>query len=126
MQNISTKDFYSATRYNLDTQNQLWMETIQNSHDIWCDCDCTFAHLLSSIFPPGHQDRTRSIDSILQRDYKKKCLSGGGGEGEIGMADFATERGDLKQTKEEPDAGQEEELDALMAAAAAAEEEEAR
>lgn len=123
MQHISTKDFYSKTKYNLDTQNQLWMETIQNSHDSWCNCDSTFAHLLSSIFPPGHQDRVKSINHILARDYKKKCLSGGSAAESPGGVVGDIEKEDSQLKKEEEEDGPDAELDALMAAAAAAEEE---
>lgn len=123
MQNISSKDFYHETKYNLDTKNQLWMSIIADSHDNWCDCNYPFGHLLSSIFPPGHQDRDKSINFILARDYTEKCLSGGRGEGNHGSPGLDTEKEDTQQIKEEREDLADAELDALMAAAAAAEEE---
>ncbi len=39
-------------------------------------CDCPFAHLLDSIFPPGHTDRNKPVNYIIQRDYQQ-CPSGG-------------------------------------------------
>lgn len=89
MQNISAKDFFVDTPYNQDTKNQIWMSQIADAHDNVCHCNHPFAHLLANIFPPGHKDRTLSINQILQRDYTEKCRSGGGEETETGMADFA-------------------------------------
>lgn len=66
--------------YNLDTKNQLWCSVIADSHDSTCGCKFPFAHLLATIFPPGHQDRNKTIEEILQRDYREQCLSGGDGE----------------------------------------------
>lgn len=54
------------------------MSQLADSHDNFCSCPTPFAHLLASIFPPGHQDRNLSINQILKRDYKELCLSGGG------------------------------------------------
>ncbi len=99
MQNLSAKDFYQETTYNLDTRNQIWMSQIADSHDNFCNCNSPFAHLLASIFPPGHQDRVLSINQILQRDYKAKCLSGGRGEESHGMADSGIK--EEKHTEEE-------------------------
>ncbi len=45
-----------------------------------------FAHLLASIFPPGHKDRDLTVNQILNRDYKELCLSGGKEEKSHGMA----------------------------------------
>jgi len=80
MQNISSADFYSPTTFNGDTKNQIWMSIIADGHDSICNCFHPFAHLLASIFPPGHKDRDLTINQILQRDYKERCHSGGGGE----------------------------------------------
>lgn len=74
MSNITSTDFYKKTPYNPETLNQIWMSEIADSHDIWCNCTGPFAHLLASIFPPGHQDRNRTVEEIIQRDYKQ-CLS---------------------------------------------------
>lgn len=121
MQNLSPADFYQPTEYNLDTQNQIWLSQLADSHDIWCKCESPFAHLLASIFPPGHQDRDLSINQILQRDYKtKKCLSGGK-EGEsfgTGIDPSAAAAG----PEEGQDIIKEEDLDELFAAAAELEE----
>ncbi len=77
MQNISSKDFYEPTPFNQITKEQIWMSQIADGHDNICHCKHPFAHLLANIFPPGHKDRVLSINQILQRDYKEKCLSGG-------------------------------------------------
>lgn len=121
MQNLSPADFYQPTTYNLDTQNQIWLSQLADSHDIWCKCHSPFSHLLASIFPPGHQDRDLSINQILQRDYKEtKCHFGGGGE-EKG---FGTNIGPTEKDgqEEKGDTIKEEDLDALFAAAAELEE----
>lgn len=122
MQNISSKDFYTPTPYNQETKTQIWMSQIADSHDNICNCTHPFAHLLASIFPPGHQDRELSINQILARDYKDKCLSGGGGEGSHGMAPSGTGGGfkpKEENTEEEDLPG--EEIEHLLAAAAAEE-----
>ncbi len=74
---LSSKDFMKPCIYNLDTKNQLWCSIIADSHDSTCGCKTPFAHLLASLFPPGHTDRNKTIEEILQRDYKELCLSGG-------------------------------------------------
>ncbi len=116
MQNLSAKDFYNPTKFNQDTKNQLWMSLIADSHDCTCDCDSPFAHLLASIFPPGHKDRDLTINQILQRDYQQKCHSGGADAKDHGLAvghkDIKEEHTEEKENQEE------EELDALFAAAA--------
>lgn len=86
MQNLSAKDFYRPCKYNFETKNQMWMSAIADSHDNWCDCDTPFAHLLASIFPPGHRDRLLSIEQILERDHSERCLSGGADAEDSGMA----------------------------------------
>lgn len=120
MQNISVQDFFKETHYNKDTKNQLWMSTIADFHDAICDCFHPFAHMLASIFPPGHQDRNLTINQILQRDYQETCHSGGAGEENSG-GKITTEK---QPTEREEKDGQEEEdtLDALLAAAAEEEE----
>lgn len=90
MQNITPKDFYKKCKYNFETCNQLWCSQLADSHDIWCNCDQPFAHLLSSHFPPGHADRGLTINEILTRDYKERCLSGGIGERSGGGVAAAT------------------------------------
>lgn len=77
MQHLSAKDFYTPTPYNIDTKNQIWLSQIADSHDNFCHCNHPFAHLLASIFPPGHKDRNLTINQILKRDYTEKCRSGG-------------------------------------------------
>ncbi len=85
MQNISANDFFKPTPYNNETKNQIWMSQIADSHDNICDCKHPFAHLLASIFPPGHKDRGLSINQILYRDYKEKCHSGGEDDASPGL-----------------------------------------
>lgn len=117
MQNLSSADFYKPTPYNSDTKNQIWMSQIADGHDNFCNCWHPFAHLLASIFPPGHQDRDLTINQILQRDYKQLCHSGGteeeshGGDAGEGPGDG----GDIKAEREEE--YPEEEIEKLIAAA---------
>lgn len=87
MSQIDTKDFYTATSYNPETKTQIWMSQIADSHDNICCCSHPFAHLLASIFPVGHQDRNKTINQILLRDYREKCHSGGEGEENHGLGD---------------------------------------
>jgi len=116
MQNLSFRDFYQPTPYNEDTKNQIWMSQIADSHDNFCNCNYPFCHLLASIFPPGHKDRDLSINQILARDYKQKCLSGGEDEGRGGMADNLD--GDAeKDSSDQKENIKEEDTDALFAAA---------
>ena len=115
MSQISFKDFYCPTPYNKETKNQIWMSQIADSHDNICDCKYPFCHLLASIFPPGHQDRDLSINQILLRDYREKCLSGGDADKRDGMADLGGKEDPIKQ---EGDDIEERELDGLLAAAA--------
>lgn len=96
------------------------MSQISDAHDIYCNCESPFAHLLASIFPPGHKDRDLTITQILKRDYKQICRSGGpedGGHGSAagGTASAATaESADhIKEEEEFPG----EEIDALLASA---------
>lgn len=121
MQNLSAKDFYKECKYNEETKNQMWMSCIADSHDSWCNCDTPFAHLLASIFPPGHTDRTRTIQDILTRDFTKKCLSGGADAENSGMAAarLIEEKTSTKREKEE--FTEEENLEDLLAAVADAE-----
>lgn len=121
MQNLCSADFFKETTYNSDTKTQIWMSIIADGHDSICNCWHPFAHMLASIFPPGHQDRDLTINQILARDYLEKCRSGGDEERRTGGAE-STEKADTTDIKQE---NQEEETieDALMAAAAAAAEE---
>nr|UHS18327.1 MAG: hypothetical protein [Gammatorquevirus sp.] len=115
MQSLSATDFYKKTPFNSETQTQIWMSQIADAHDNYCNCDCPFAHLLASIFPPGHKDRDLTINQILQRDYQQ-CHSGGEGEESHGMAGGAG--GGFKNIKEEnTEEFPEEEIEGLLAAA---------
>lgn len=108
--------FYKKTPYNAETLNQMWMSMIGDGHDIFCGCTRPFAHLLDSIFPEGHTDRTNTIKDIIERD-QQEWLSGGIDEEDHGIQlgeSAATER------EEKPDIKDEEDLDTLLAAAAAA------
>lgn len=120
MSKLTSTDFYKPTKYNPETLNQIWMSEIADSHDIWCDCTGPFAHLLSSIFPPGHRDRDKTINQILERDYQQ-CHSGGLAEERGGSAaasgDATT---DLKQ-EEDTQKPEEEDIEGLLAAAEDAE-----
>lgn len=122
MNNITSSDFHKPTPYNSDTLNQIWMSTIADGHDIWCNCTGPFAHLLASIFPPGHTDRNLTINQIIQRDYKQQCHSGGIAERSGGGENIKTEdqgTGPENEEGEFTDANVED----LIAAATAAEEE---
>lgn len=121
MQNLSSKDFFVPTPFNEETKTQVWMSQIADSHDNICYCNHPFAHLLSSIFPPGHRDRDLTINQILDRDYKDKCLSGGSAEKGHGMAASGTGGGfkpKEENTEEEDLPG--DEIENLLAAADAA------
>lgn len=114
MQNISSKDFYEPTPFNQITKEQIWMSQIADGHDNICHCKHPFAHLLANIFPPGHKDRTLSINQILQRDYQEKCLSGGG----AASAGTNLDNGDLREDLElaERDHIEDADLEDLIAA----------
>lgn len=119
MSKIQAKDFFIPTPYNETTKNQIWMSQIADAHDNICHCDHPFAHLLANIFPVGHKDRDHTINQILLRDYREKCLSGGAEGASHGMADSgtaATSSTAAKEGQEEEDYPGEE-LDALLAAA---------
>lgn len=121
MQNISTNDFFVPTPYNQETKTQIWMSQIADSHDNICSCTHPFAHLLASIFPPGHGDRDLTINQILQRDYQDKCLSGGDAARSHGMADSGTGGGFKPKEEETEEDLPGEEIEHLLAAAAAEE-----
>lgn len=119
MSKIQAKDFFTPTPYNQDTKNQIWMSQIADSHDNICSCNHPFAHLIANIFPVGHKDRDLTINKILLRDYREKCLSGGTGDANHGMADggtAATSTTGAEKSQEEEEFP-EEEVDALLAAA---------
>ncbi len=117
MQNLSAKDFFKKTKFNLETQNQIWMSQLADSHDNFCHCNCPFAHLLASIFPPGHKDRDLTINQILQRDYIEACHSTGEEERDGGGERGGTDIKENPDTKEEEDLIKDEELSELIAAA---------
>lgn len=118
MQNISAEDFYKPTPYNQVTKNQIWMSQIQDSHDNFCNCHHPYAHLLASIFPPGHKDRDITVQQILERDYTQRCLSGGdGGESFGGIIKEETGEGD-HTGGEGKDSQEDKEIDELLIAAA--------
>ncbi len=121
MQNITAKDFYKETPYNEETKNSIWLSQISDSHDNFCHCNTPFAHLLASIFPPGHKDRDLTINQILVRDYTALCLSGGTEETGHGSAHGT---GDIKENIKREDLQEGDVEDLLMAAAADAVEEE--
>ncbi len=121
MQNISAEDFYKPTPYNQVTKNQIWLSQIQDSHDNFCHCYSSFAHLLASIFPPGHKDRDFTINQILARDYKAQCLSGGKEEESHGLGDGGAATASTNIKEDELEEGDVEEL---LAAAAAIEKQE--
>lgn len=100
---LSSKDFMKPCIYNLDTRNQLWCSVIADSHDSTCGCKLPFAHLLASLFPPGHSDRNKTIEEILQRDYKELCLSGGEDAKSLGLPTHTELTGGAAGLKEEED-----------------------
>lgn len=116
MSKIQGKDFFTPTPFNEETKAQIWMSQIADSHDNICHCNHPFAHLLANIFPPGHKDRTLTINQILLRDYKEKCLSGGTAAESPGLEGTAGGfKGERKQDPEED--LPEDEINALIAAA---------
>ncbi len=118
MSNICSKDFFKKCSYNEETQTQIWMSQIADSHDNICSCTHPFAHLLASIFPSGHRDRNYTINQILDRDYRELCLSGGGDEEKTGTADGGRPdtSANIKEEGEEDLPG--DEIEKLLAAAA--------
>ena len=112
--------FYKQTTYNGDTLNQMWMSLIADSHDIHCKCEAPFAHLLQSIFPPGHKDRQLTIEQITTRDFLQ-CHSGGIEEESHGIQ-LGESAATLKQEEEENQGAEQDIDDLILAAAAAAEE----
>lgn len=68
------------------------MSLITNSHDSICNCWHPFAHLLTNIFPPGHKDRDLTINQIIQRNYKEKCLSSDRGADDTSKAATITKK----------------------------------
>lgn len=85
------------------------MSQLADGHDNFCHCHCPFAHLLATIFPPGHQDRDLTINQILKRDYIEQCRSGGG-EGESSGGEKPVQGGGFKGIKEEQQEEEEEDL----------------
>ncbi len=77
------------------------MSIIGDSHDAICGCEQPFAHLLSNIFPIGHQDRNNTINHILWRDFKQLCHSGGDAAKGAGCPTTNTEREDNAAAIEE-------------------------
>ncbi len=102
--------------FNSDTQTQLWMSQLADAHDNFCNCNCPFAHLLATIFPPGHQDRDRTINQILKRDYIEQCLSSGKEEKGGGIPDGEAGAGNSTGLAEEIDFIKDEELTEAAAA----------
>lgn len=65
------------------------MSVLSDTHELTCNCNWPFAHLLAIIFPLGHSDRDLTINQILLRDYKEKCRSSGGGDASYGGVELA-------------------------------------
>lgn len=97
------------------------MSLIADSHDIHCKCDTPFAHLLQSIFPPGHKDRQLTIEQITTRDFLQ-CHSGGIEEENLGIQ-LGESAATLPEERENQDTKEDIE-DLILAAAAAAGEKE--
>lgn len=116
MNNLTSKDFYRESPYNSDTKTQIWMSQIADGHDNFCNCTGPFAHLLASIFPPGHQDRDLTINQILKRDYQELCRSTGDAAASHGGADSGTAAASTRKEEDEDDYPGEE-LEELLAAA---------
>lgn len=120
---LCSKDFFKQTPYNATTKEQMWCSSTGDFHDSFCGCQTPFAHFLACIFPPGHQDRNKTISEILKRDYKQTCLSGGAAAERDGLADgslIKQENGDAEKENHTPE---EDAIDDLLMAAAAAEKE---
>ncbi len=86
---FTSKDFYKQSTYNAETKEQMWCSAVQDIHDSFCGCPTPYAHFLACIFPLGHADRDKSINQILKRDYRERCLSGGDADESSGMVDTA-------------------------------------
>lgn len=100
---LCSKDFMNRQRkYNNETLEQLWMSIINDSHEAICQCDYPFAHALALIFPLGHTDRNKTIEEILKRDYREKCLSGGAGDADFTTLTPGSKREKEKSTEEKP------------------------
>lgn len=95
-----SRDFMNRQRkYNNDTLEQLWMSTITDTHEMICQCDTPYAHVLSLMFPLGHTDRKKTIEEILFRDYKQRCQAGGyAGDGFGGEKEETTQPEDAAAT----------------------------
>lgn len=122
---LASKDFYKKCNYNGTTKEQMWCSATSDFHDSFCGCQFPIAHFLAAIFPPGHQDRNKTIEYILKRDYKELCLSGGTAAESHGLAEgfLIKEEGGLEEDKENHIPEGDTADDLLMAAVAAAEEE---
>lgn len=97
-------NFFRPTPYNPETKEQLWISSINDSHDSFCGCCKPITHMLSLLFPKDHKDRYISIDQILKREIKdSQCLFGGAGEKDGGEAkeDPGTEEDIQQKEKEE-------------------------
>lgn len=116
MQNLAAKDFFSKTTFNFETQNQIWMSQLADAHDNFCNCNLPFAHLLASIFPPGHSDRNLTINQILKRDYIELCRSTGDAARNGGGAAAGTGTEGNPDIKEEKDSIKDADLTELLAA----------
>lgn len=115
---LCSKDFFNRSFYNNETKEQMWMSIIQDSHDSICSCSFAYSHLLACIFPIGHADRNLSINQIINRDYREKCQSTGGGDAVFGGAETEhTAAASKNQDIKEEDATDDQELAALVAAA---------
>lgn len=92
------------------------MSILSDSHEIYCGCDTPFAHLLANIFPIGHQDRNKTINQILLRDFKQLCHSGGDAAGAAGYP-IASTSGPKEEKPIEGEEDTQEEIEKLFAAA---------
>lgn len=110
--------FYKPCQYNSETQQQLWLSAIGDIHDSICGCEHPFGHLLDSIFPEDHRDRTKRICDIINRDFKECQASGGDADANLGLAAALKEETDFGERNEEYI--KDEELTTLLDAAATA------
>ncbi len=96
------------------------MSIVQDSHDIHCNCNSAYAHILDIIFPEGHCDRNKPINQIIQRDLQQ-CHSTGGEEESHGLdvGDSAATI-HIKEESQKEDT-EREDIDELLAAVADAE-----
>ena len=91
-------NFFRKCYFNQETQEQLWLSLINDTHDNFCSCTRPVPHLLALLFTEEHRDRHLSIHNIITREFKDhQCLFGGQEEENGGGAKEDTAKGDTPQ-----------------------------